>query len=82
MERSGSYTGLKYAEIEIIHKDNSNDCVQCCHEVIAKWIARNGHVKYPVAWKGICDLLNDLEYYHVEHILKEVLEIQGINMNQ
>ena len=44
-----------------IGTQNAHDPTECWTVVMGKWLAGQGAEDYPVTWKGLCDLLKDIE---------------------
>ena len=62
-------------DTEIIQKDNPNDSLKCIEAVMRKWIQDAPNItSYPCTWKGLCELLDDIELGEASKKLREAYE--------
>ena len=74
----GILLGQKIADLDRYQKIEGNDNKGCCIRVFNHWIDSGGHVDYPVTWKGLEDLLHDIEHGGAAEKLKNALVNLGI----
>ena len=73
--------GMKNASL--IRHNHPEDNVQCIEEVMRKWMddPRNLNA-YPCTWKGLCELLNDVELSAVSESLNNALQADRSNFKE
>ena len=47
--------------LDAFESNHPTDVENCCRDVFKEWLDRNGTERYPVTWKSLCELLQDLD---------------------
>ena len=74
----GIHLGQKLTDLDGYQKMEGNDNNGCCGRVFDHWINDGGHVDYPVTWKGVEDLLIDIEHAGAAVELRKALVTMNI----
>jgi len=80
-EKAADLLGMNPDRINIIKKDHSGSVEDCCRVLMTCWIDNvQGVHRYPCTWKGMCNLLSDMEKSTVAKQLQEFLSKNSWNI--
>ena len=77
----GILVGIGLPQVESYRQQSFMNTTHTCYLILDKWISKNGHPpQYPLTWKGLYNILCDMQYNKVAEKLKVELSTRGINL--
>ena len=78
----GRLVGLDEPDLTRFKKLEQSDIYECCVRVFRHWIDNDGYSpKYPLSWKGLHDLLYDIDHEALANDLKLTLASKGVHLH-
>ena len=78
----GRLVGLDEPDLTRFKKLEQSDIYECCVRVFRHWIDSDGYSpKYPLSWKGLHDLLYDIDHEALANDLKAALASKGVHLH-
>ena len=74
--------GLSMSQMDGIKKESLMEDKQCCLRVFDRWIISNGTTDYPNTWRGLHELLEDIEHRALAEKVKTALQTVGIDISE
>ena len=75
--------GLSVNQMDGIQQQSFLDPEQCCYRVFDHWIINNGEfTDYPITWRGLHELLRDIDNNALAERMKAALQTVGIDISE
>ena len=78
----GRLIGLDEPDLTRFKNLEQSDIYECCVRVFNHWINNDGYLpKYPLSWKGLYDILCDIDHKALANDLEVALASKGVHLH-
>ena len=69
----GMILGFSFNELDSWNSEYQGNTHKCWNKVMESWLSKGGTRDYPASWKGLCTLLEDLEFSRVSQLMQRAV---------